>query len=125
MKPDAALVQQRQATIRTYAAAWCEFDPAKRLELLHACFEETGTYSDPTVFLESRARLNAYLGDLHGRFARSRVVQASELETYRNVGRFDWHWALEDGTVRRRGVDFVTFAESGKLQSVVGFFNPL
>lgn len=125
MTLDASQIEHRHALVKCYCDVWCETDDAKRLQLLRTCFEDTGTYSDPTVHLESLTRLNDYLSDLHRRFPRSKVLLTSELQTYRNVGRFDWDWALEDSTVRRRGVDFVTFSGAGKLQGVVGFFNPL
>jgi hypothetical protein len=123
MKPDEALIAHRKAVVRTYCTAWGEPDASTRLQLLQTCFEESGTYTDPNWHQPSLTDLQNLVNDIHRRLANVKIVQRSDLQTYRNVGKFEWDLVRQDGTVHLRGVDFVTFSPTGKLQSVVGFFD--
>ncbi|MEJ7932303.1 nuclear transport factor 2 family protein [Ramlibacter sp. AN1015] len=115
----------RADVVARYVAAWGEADEAKRSALLRASCEPHLRYCDPGVFLQDRAELNAHLAELQRTFPGCRVAQDGEVEAYGSVARFRWQWSLADGTVRRRGVDFVRFSGEGRLEEVVGFFDPL
>ncbi len=118
-------IVHRSECVRRYVQTWSEADEAKRLGLLRSCYEESASYSDPAVCLDGLHRLNTYLGELQQSYPGCHIVQQSVLDTYSSFGRFTWLWALADGTVRRRGVDFVRFSPGNRLQTVIGFFDPL
>lgn len=115
----------RHQVIQLYVAAWGEASEEKRLALLHSSYEDACVYSDPGVSLPNLQALNAYLADLHRRFSGCRVNCEGALDTYSQYGRFRWNWSLGDGTVRRKGIDFVRFSTANRLQEVVGFFDPI
>jgi hypothetical protein len=125
MKLDEALTADRKAVVRTYCSAWGESNASARLQLLQSCFEDSGTYTDPNGHQPSLVGLQNLVSDVQRRFANVKIVQTSDLQTYRDFGKFEWDLVLKDGTVHLRGVDFVTFSPTGKLQSVVGFFDSL
>ena len=111
--------------IQQYVAAWGEANEASRLALLHSCYEDACVYSDPSVSLPNIQALTAYLADLHRRFPGCRVNRECEMDTYSEYARFHWNWSLGDGTVRRKGIDFVRFSPANRLREVVGFFDPV
>ena len=123
MKLDQALIADREGVVRTYCTAWGESDAPTRLQLLQSCFEESGTYTDPNSHQPALLDLNQLVSDVHRRFGQVQIVQRSVLQTYRDVGKFEWDLVRADGKVQLRGVDFVTFSPTGKLQSVIGFFD--
>jgi hypothetical protein len=111
--------------IAIYCAAWNEFDPVKRDQMLEPVWADDATYTDPTAHTVGRAALVAHIGTVCARFPGSTIVMTSPIDVHHNALRFYWKRILADGSSRPEGIDFGEIAENGKIQRIVGFFGPL
>ena len=112
-------------TIAAYAAAWRESDEAKRRKLLDESWAEDGVYCDPTARVDGRDALVAHIGGLQEAMPGHSIVETSGVDTHDGFGRFEWEMQGPDGSAVMAGIDFVTFANDGRISQIVGFFGPI
>jgi hypothetical protein len=120
-----------QETVKQYAHAWTRRTEDDIRSVLADCWADTGSYSDPTtdpiVGIDALARL------IHGfnqQFPDATLAPTSAVDTHHLVGRFSWVITsptpmVADGVdlgTEIPGLDFVEFAEDGRIQRIVGFF---
>ena len=109
---------------RTYAAAWVEKDPDKRLELLQTCCE------DDVRFLPEggdEVKGPQALSDGIGEFiagwpegADVRVEITSDIQDHHGFGRGSFVWKYP-GNEDFHGTDFVELGPNGKMKTIVVF----
>lgn len=115
-----------EETIDLYCAAWSERDPGYRRELLNRVVSEDISYTDPDTEISGCADLVDHIsGVLAGRVG-AKIVRTSVVEIHHGKARFAWHLVNADGSALPEGLDIVSINEqTGKLNSILGFFGPL
>lgn len=108
--------------LSTYAEAWNEADPEKRVRLLERCWSNDGQYMDPAGTAYGRAQLSAYIGEFHARMPGSRIELISGASEHNSRIYFKWQLITDEGIVKIDGVDFGSVSRDGRLQEIVGFF---
>lgn len=109
-------------TVRTYANAWNEPDPDKRMALLEIAWSETGVYVDPTVELSGREALSDHIAAMQAKRPGARIVLTSGTDAHHGLLRFHWRLDLADGSRGAESVDFGMLDRDGRLSRIVGFF---
>ncbi|WP_306143892.1 nuclear transport factor 2 family protein [Roseibium sp. MMSF_3412] len=111
-----------QQVLASYAAAWNETDPERRLRLLERCWSDGGQYADPAGTADGREQLSAYIGEFHAHMPGARIELVSGASQHNAHFYFKWQLITGDGIVKIDGVDFGTVSADGRLQEIVGFF---
>ncbi len=111
--------------VDVYCAAWNETDAVVRAEILSRVLAPGAIYADPTVRTQGVVELVAHIDQVFRRYPGSTIVRTSNVDSHHSLARFAWKKVLADGTSLPEGIDFVTFADDGRLTSIVGFFGPL
>lgn len=111
-----------QQVLSSYAAAWNEADPVKRLTLLEHCWSDDGQYMDPAGTAYGREQLSGYIGEFHQRMPGARIELISGASEHNSRIYFKWQLISGDGIVKIDGVDFGSISTDGRLQEIVGFF---
>jgi hypothetical protein len=112
-------------TVQTYVDAWNTSDRNRRLRLLERSWADDGTYTDPSVHLESRDALVEHAGRFAERWPGGEIALTSGIDHHHAMIRFTWRVVAPDGQTVREGTDFGELAPDGRLQRIVGFFGPL
>jgi len=111
-----------QQVLSSYAAAWNEADPVKRITLLERCWSDAGHYMDPAGTANGREQLSAYISEFHKRMPGARIELISGASEHNSRIYFKWQLVTGDGIVKIDGVDFGSVSKDGRLQEIVGFF---
>ena len=53
------------------------------------------------------------------------LQRTTAIDVHHDLARFGWAASAPDGTVAVAGIDVVTFAADGRIQSATGFFGDL
>lgn len=123
----------RTEALGIYAHAWQLHTPEDIRATLDRCWTPTSTYTDPiTDPVTGSAELAAVIMDFGSRFTGAALKPTSELDTHHDVGRFTWTMTAPEPIVvdgiyygtEIPGLDFLEFAEDGRIARVVGFFTP-
>lgn len=117
--------QSLEQLIDAYCAAWSEYNPARREELLREVWDEQATYTDPRADVQGIAELSALIGKVLAGRPGAKVVRTSVVDEHHGLARFAWRVVQADGTLLPEGIDFAEITSDGKLRRIVGFFGPL
>jgi hypothetical protein len=116
-----------QATIDRYVSLWQEDQhEAAIAEVLATCWTEDGTYTDPQAgVIRGRQAMIGFVKGFFRQFPNASIAATSRVDSHNGSARFGWSIQRRDGTVVLEGVDFVDFAEDGRIRRIHGFFGPL
>ena len=111
-----------EATIERYLETWNEADDARRAEQSTDVWAVDGRLVDPLLDATGAEAIAAAIGALRDQMPGHTLTRTTELDVHHDVARFGWTVNAPDGTVAVAGIDVVTFAPDGRIQSAVGFF---
>jgi hypothetical protein len=106
-----------------YMEAWGEPDEAARLCLLERSVMEDATFADPTAALEGRQLLSDHIGGLMETLPGAYIEPKGTIDARKGGAYFGWEY-VSDGEALATGQDFVELAADGRLQHIVGFWEP-
>lgn len=110
--------------VDAYIDAWNEPAADRRAEIIAEVMTGDCAYVDPAKQLYGQAALVECIGELLDRHPGRRIVRTSEVDAHHLVCRFTWQLVNADGTTGPESIDFVEFAEDGRISRVTGFFGP-
>jgi hypothetical protein len=111
-----------QTTIDQYVATWNEPDGAARAEQARAIWVADGRLVDPLLDAVGPDAIAAAIGELRDQMPGHSLTMTTALDTHHDQARFAWTVNAPDGTVAVAGIDVVTFAPDGRMQTAIGFF---
>jgi hypothetical protein len=111
-----------QATIERYLATWNEADDAVRAELSRDVWAGDGRLVDPLIEAVGPETIAAAIGELRHQMPDHALTRTTVIDTHHDHARFGWTVDAPDGTVALAGIDVVTFAADGRIQTAIGFF---
>jgi hypothetical protein len=111
-----------QTTIDRYVATWNEPDGAARAEQAREIWATDGRLVDPLIDAVGPDAIAAAIGALRDQMPGHSLAMTTVLDTHHDQARFGWTVNAPDGTVAVAGIDVVTFAPDGTMQSAIGFF---
>jgi hypothetical protein len=114
-----------QTTIDQYLATWNEPDGAARAEQARAIWASDGRLVDPLLDAVGPDAIAAAIGGLRDQMPGHSLTMTTALDVHHDHARFGWQVSAPDGTVAVAGVDVVTFAPDGRMQSAISFFGDL
>lgn len=117
--------EQARRSVDTYIAAWNEPVAEERERKIAQVMTDDGTYVDPDRELDSPGDLVAHIGQALNAHPGRRIVRTSEVDLHHGFCRFNWRLVRADGRQAPESVDFVEFADDGRIRRVTGFFGPL
>ncbi len=109
--------------IASYVAAWNETDPHRRMELLNACWRESGVYRDRMGAIEGKSNLNEHIATSQQFAPGLRLELAGPADQCQGAVRFPWRIVDPNRKVVFTGACFGTLDADGKLAAVVGFWD--
>jgi SnoaL-like domain len=111
-----------ESTIDRYLLMFNEADAARRSEQAHAVFVDDGRLVDPLIEATGPAQIAAAVGGLRDQMPGHSLTRTTAVDAHHTYARFGWTVNGPDGTVAVAGIDVVTFAPDGRIQSAIGFF---
>jgi hypothetical protein len=111
-----------KTTIDQYVATWNEPDGAARAEQARAIWASDGRLVDPLLDAVGPDAIAAAIGGLRDQMPGHSLTMTTVLDAHHDQARFGWTVNAPDGTVAVAGIDVVTFAADGRMQSAIGFF---
>jgi hypothetical protein len=114
-----------EAAIDRYVEMFNEPDDVVRAELGKDVFADDGRLVDPLVDATGPVQIAAAIGALRAQMPGHSLARTTVVDTHHDHARFGWAVGGPDGTVAVAGIDVVTFAADGRIQSAVGFFGDI
>jgi hypothetical protein len=111
-----------ESTIDRYVTMFNEPDDTTRGELAKDVFADDGRLVDPLVDATGPAHIAAAIGALQAQMPGHTLARTTVVDTHHDQARFGWAVGAPEGTVAVAGIDVVTLAADGRIQSAVGFF---
>jgi hypothetical protein len=110
-------------TIDTYLQAYGEPDGDRRRELIERAFASDATLADPPFDAAGHEALHATFGAVLDQYPRHTFRRTSEVDEHHDAARYRWQMVGPDGAIAFAGTDVVRFDGTGKIASVLGFFD--
>jgi hypothetical protein len=110
-------------TIETYLQAYSEPDDDRRRELIERAFAPDATLADPPFEAAGHDALHATFGAVLDQYPRHEFRRTSDVDEHHDAARYRWQMVGPNGAVAFAGTDVVRFDGSGKIASVLGFFD--
>lgn len=104
--------------------AWNEADADKRAAILAAITAEDITFADPHGFIDNRAELATHIAALHMHMPGLKLGRDGELKKQNATALVRWAARKDDQTVVARGTNVIDFAPDGRIQRVIGIWDP-
>jgi hypothetical protein len=111
-----------EATIDRYVVMFNEGDDAIRADLARQDWADDGRLVDPLVDATGPDQIAAAIGQLRDQMPGHTLARTTVIDAHHDQARFGWAVAGPDGAVAVAGIDVVTFAPDGRMQTAVGFF---
>jgi hypothetical protein len=111
-----------EATIDRYLVMFNEADGTTRTELAREVFADDGRLVDPLIDAAGSEEVAAAIGALRDQMPGHSLTRTTVVDAHHDHARFGWTVNGPDGTVAVAGIDVVTFAPDGRIQSAIGFF---
>ena len=111
-----------EGTIDRYLVMWNEADDAIRSDQAHAIWVDDGRLVDPLIEAVGPDQIAAAIGGLRDQMPGHSLTRTTEVDAHHTHARFGWTVNGPDGTVAVAGIDVVTFAADGRIQTAIGFF---
>jgi hypothetical protein len=110
-------------TIETYLQAYSEPDDDRRRELIERAFAPDATLADAPFEAAGHDALHATFGAVLDQYPRHEFRRTSDVDEHHDAARYRWQMVGPNGAVAFAGTDVVRFDGSGKIASVLGFFD--
>jgi len=114
-----------EATIDAYVVMFNEADDAVRADQARAVWADEGRLTDPLVDAVGAAHIAAAIGALRAQMPGHSLARTTDVDAHHTHARFGWTVNAPDGSVAVAGIDVVTFAPDGRIQTALGFFGDL
>jgi hypothetical protein len=114
-----------ESSLRVFFEAFAENDKTQRIVLLSRCMSEGGEIWGPQRLFKGYEAISEKIEGFYSRMPGARLVLASGLNTFLNIARFKVAIVNQDGSTRSEGDNFVEMAESGRIQRVFPFWDPV
>lgn len=111
-----------ESTIDRYVAMWNEADGASRTEQARAIWAGDGRLVDPLTDAVGPDAIAAAIGALRDQMPGHSLTRTTVVDAHHDHARFGWTVSAPDGSVAVAGIDVVTFAADGRIQTAIGFF---
>jgi hypothetical protein len=111
-----------ETTIDHYLASWNEPDAGARTEQSRAVWADDGRLVDPLIDAVGPEAIAAAIGELQGQMPGHSLTRTTVVDAHHAHARFGWAVTGPDGTVAVAGIDVVTVAADGRIQTAIGFF---
>ena len=111
-----------EATIDRYLVMFNEADGTIRTELAREVFADDGRLVDPLIDAAGPEQVAAAIGTLRDQMPGHSLTRTTVVDAHHTYARFGWTVNGPDGTVAVAGIDVVTFAADGRIQTAIGFF---
>ncbi len=112
-----------EAIIDRYLVMWNEADDAIRSEQARAVWVDDGRLVDPLIEAVGPDQIAAAIGGLRDQMPGHSLTRTTEVDAHHTHARFGWTVNGPDGTVAVAGIDVVSFAADGRIQTAIGFFD--
>jgi len=109
-------------TIDRYVVMFNEADGDARAALGKDVWVDDGRLVDPLVDATGPEQIAAAIGGLRDQMPGHSLTRTTAVDAHHTHARFGWAVNAPDGTVAVAGIDVVTFAPDGRIQTAVGFF---
>ena len=114
-----------EATLDRYLAMWNEPDAAKRAEQVYAVVTDDARLVDPLLDATGPDAIAVAIGELRNQMPGHSLTRTTAVDAHHDQARFGWTVNAPDGSVAVAGIDVVTLATDGRIQSAIGFFGEL
>lgn len=111
-----------EAAIDRYLVMWNEADDAVRADQARVVFADDGRLTDPLIDATGPEQVAAAIGALREQMPGHSLTRTSAVDAHHTHARFGWTVNGPDGSVAVAGIDVVTFAPDGRIESAIGFF---
>jgi hypothetical protein len=111
-----------EGTIDRYVVMFNEADDAVRSEQAHAVWVDDGRLIDPLIEADGPDQIAAAIGALRDQMPGHSLTRTTVVDAHHTHARFGWSVTGPDGAVAVAGIDVVTFAPDGRIQTAIGFF---
>jgi hypothetical protein len=111
-----------ESTIDRYVVMFNEPDDALRAEQARDVWVGDGQLVDPLIEAVGPEQIAAAIGALRDQMPGHSLTRTTVVDAHHTHARFGWTVNGPDGTVAVAGIDVVTFAPDGRIQSAIGFF---
>jgi SnoaL-like domain len=111
-------------TVGRYMALWNEGDDMVRAQSIADMFTADATYTDPMADVSGHDGISAVMTGARSQFAGCVFNLLAPADTNHHVARFSWELVpATGGESIVIGSDVATFAEDGKIRSIIGFLD--
>ena len=114
-----------EARIDSALSAYCDPDPQRRAGVIADVWTDDGELVDPPLEGRGHTELSALADAVLSAFPDHIFRRTSALDVHHGRGRYSWELVAPTGAVGVSGVDFVEFADDGRVRRITGFFGPL
>ncbi len=111
-----------ESTIDRYVVLFNEADDAIRSEQARTLWADDGRLVDPLIDAQGPEQIAAAIGTLRDQMPGHSLTRTTVVDAHHTHARFGWSVSGPDGTVAVAGIDVVTFAPDGRIETAVGFF---
>ena len=111
--------------LEVYLEAFAEHDPVLRAELLARCLTADAEIWGPKCVFAGHAAISEKIAGFHKNWPNCRLVLASGINTFRNIGRFGNAIVAPDGSVAAIGQSVIELAQDGRIYRVLPFWEAL
>lgn len=105
-----------------YLAMWNEPDGAVRSKKARDIWAADGRLVDPLIDAIGPDAIAAAIGELRDQMPGHSLTRTTAIDAHHDQARFGWTVNAPDGTIAVTGIDVVTLAADGRVQSAIGFF---
>ena len=113
------------SAVEAYLQVWNEADDAARVDRARAVFTDDAQLIDPLIEATGPEAIAAAITELRTQMPGLTLVRTSGFDTHHDLTRFSWVAQAPDGTVAVAGLDVLTVAPDGRIQTSVAFFGDL
>ena len=112
-------------TIDLHLAAYCDPDPATRLDKLTKAWAPDGALVDPPIDGTGPEQIAGLVDVVLAHYPGHRFVRTTAVDGHHDYARYGWSLVDPDGAPAVTGTDVAQFDGEGRLVRIVGFFGPL
>jgi ketosteroid isomerase-like protein len=116
-----------RTALQDYFAAWNATTSTDDLaKAVAVALTEDAVYTDPISDVRGHAEVTEMIAGAHAQFPGFEYRLTGEPDGHHGIVRFTWELvSLADGSAPLAGFDVATFAEDGRVSSVLGFLDRL
>ncbi len=111
-------------SLQQYLLVWNEVDPVARRQRLDAAVTDDVEWVDPIHAHSGKDALEENVTGFRTEYPTAALGLGSNVDAHHDRCRYEWAIYTDD-KLFMRGMDVVTFAESGLIERVDGFFGTL